>query len=374
MHARFKLEEKAAREQQAEARRQLVPFVTEDRERYAALRERHAQTRAAIRLDMSLTPAQRQQAYMVSKMSMVRVREQLVEQIRVERGERPQLLPPVPTWREWVEQQAQLGDEAAISALRGMVYQDGWDRKKKAARDAVDAEANAILPAQPQDSDPHARRFGELVWRVAKNGRVTYRFASGEDAFNDDGERVTFGRQHVSDDALALSLQYSAQKWQGGIRISGGDFAFKTRVVRMAVEQGIAVQNIELHDLEQQIRAEQEARRLMRSSAQTVERAVPAPLPSASIGDPDIEEMVRALDEHADFSHANMQGSRYTGPMVAENARFLAQSVGKHRYVLHERGAFADAPAQGQPVTIRYQSGKAAVQIPKTRPADRGSR
>ena len=374
LHARFKLEEKIAREEQAIARQALIPFQTEDRERYEALRERHAQTRAEIREDGSLTLAQKQQAYMVSKVTMMRVREQLVEQIRQERSERRDLLPPIPTWREWVEGQAQLGDEAAISALRGMVYQDGRDQKKRAARDAIDAEANAILPAQPQHSDPHARRFGELVWRVAKNGRVTYQFASGEDAFHDDGERVTFGRQHVSDDALALSLRYSAEKWQEGIRISGGDFAFKTRIVRMAVEQGIAVQNIELRDLEQQIRAEREGRRLLASNAQVVERVAPAPLLSAGIDDLDIEKIVRALDEHAHLSHANTQAGRYRGAIVAENTRFFAQSVGKHGYVLHERGAFTDPLERGQPVTIQYQLGKPAVQISQTRPAHRGSR
>lgn len=374
LHARFKLEEKAAREVQAEARTQLMPFVTEDRERYAALRERHAQTRAAIREDRSLTPAQKQQAYMVSKLTMVRVREQLVEQIRQERSERRDLLPPIPTWREWVEQQAQLGDEAAISALRGMVYQDGRDQKKKAARDVIDAERNAILPAQPQDSDPHARGFRDLVWRVAKNGRVTYRFASGEDAFHDDGERVTFGRQHVSDDALALSLQYSAQKWPDGLRISGGDFAFKARVVRIAVEQGIVVRNIELRDLEQQIPAGREGRQLRESRAQTAARAAPPPLPSTGIDEPDIEEVVRVLDPYARFADADTRDGRYTGPVVAVNSRFVAQSVGKHGHVLHARGAFDHPPERGQPVTIQYQSGKAVVQTLKTRPTSRGSR
>lgn len=377
LYERFRKAEHEAREHQAIARDALKPFAQEDKQRFAELREAQAARRSAIATDASLTPIQKQQTYMFVKASITHARQQQVKQIRAEREERNALLPPVPRWRQWVEEQAQLGDEAAISALRGMVYQDGRDQKKKAARDAIDAEANAIVPAQPQDSDPQAIRFGELVWRVAKNGRVTYRFAGGEAAFCDEGERVSFGRQNVSDDALALSLQYSAQKWQGGIRISGGDFAFKTRAVRMAVEQGIAIQNIELRDLEKQIRAEREGRQLMESQAQAVERAVPAPLPPlspASTGEPDIEEMVRTLDEHAHFSPANTQGGRYAGPIVAENARLLAQSVGKHRYVLHERGAFADAPAPGQPVTIRYQSGEAAVQTPRTRPAGRGSR
>jgi hypothetical protein len=48
---------------------------------------------------------------------MARLRAQRVEQIRLERDARREiLLPPISTWREWVEQQAQQGDEAAIGA------------------------------------------------------------------------------------------------------------------------------------------------------------------------------------------------------------------------------------------------------------------
>src|SRR5260364_479864 len=80
-------------------------------------------------------------------------------------------------------------------------------------------------------------------------------------AFCDEGERLTFGRKEVSDDALALTVRYGADKWKEGIRIGGGDFAFKKLVVRMAIEQNIVVQNIELREVEQQIRGELAAMR-----------------------------------------------------------------------------------------------------------------
>ncbi|VBQ36417.1 TraI/MobA(P) family conjugative relaxase [Burkholderia pseudomallei] len=373
LHARFKLEEKAARERQAEARKLLMPFVAEDRERHEKLREAYLQKRVAIRHDASLTPAQKQQAYMLAKMTMTRAREQLVEQIRKERGVRRELLPPIPTWREWVEQQAQLGDEAAISALRGMVYQDGRDRKKKEARDAIDTEANAIMPASSHDSDPHARTFGDLVWRVAKNGRVSYEFKDGGEAFRDEGEKITFGRKDVSDDALSLSLRYGADKWKDGIRISGGDFAFKQRMVRMAVEQGIVIQNAELRGLEQQIRQELETLRSVEREARSATRVSQAPAPTVSVNDNDIEQLVRAHNGAARMAHAITQDKRYTGPVVAQNARFLAQETGRNSYVIHERGAFANPPEQGQPVMIKYQSGKATVEPVKTR-SSRGNR
>ncbi|TCG03108.1 hypothetical protein BZM27_50920 [Paraburkholderia steynii] len=59
--------------------------------------------------------------------------------------------------------------------------------------------------------------------------------------------------------------------------------------------------------------------------------------------------------------------------MVAENTRFQVQEIGQHRYVLHERRAFASTPAQGQQVIIRYQAGQATAQATKIR-AGRESR
>jgi hypothetical protein len=310
---------------------------------------------------------------MLAKITMMRARDQLVQQIMEERRVRATLLPPIPTWREWVEQQAQLGDEAAISALRGMVYQEGRDGKKRKAREEIEEEENAIRSATPADIDPQPRNMANLVWKVTNNGRINYSFNDGQPAFRDDGERITFGRKEVSNDALALALTYSADRWKDGIRITGGDFAFKERMVRIAVEQGIAVKNSELRDLQKQIQAELDTKNaLARHNRNSARQAQAAPV-AVSARDDDIEALLRRQDHTAQSSHAITQEKRYTGPVVAQNARFLAQQVGEHRYVLHERSAFSNPPEQGQRVTIRYQSGKAVAQIPKTK-TDRGSR
>ncbi|WP_175946367.1 TraI/MobA(P) family conjugative relaxase [Caballeronia sp. BCC1704] len=374
LHARFKADEKAAREWQAEARRQLAPFVAEDRERHLALLERQKQMRSAIRRDPLLSPGQKQQAYMVAKISMARLRAQLVEQIRRERDERRALLPPIPTWREWVEQQAQLGDEAALSALRGMVYQDGRNQKKKLAREEIDAQVNAIGSEQPQRSDPQVRRLENLVCRIAKNGRVTYRFPSGEEAFRDEGERVTYRRADVSDQALSLSLRYSAEKWPDGIRVYGGDFAFKARVVRMAVEHGIVVRNFELRELERQFQAEKEAIRSAKGRAQPVQPTTLTPSLDAKAIDSEIKQAILQDNPKATISHASTHNKRYTGRILWEDAHFVAQSVREHEYVLHERSLLDGQPMQDQRVIIHYRSGRALVRAAKSRDTGRDDR
>jgi len=373
LHARFQKEERTARSRQSEAKILLEPFAAEDRRRHNELRDSHRAKREAIRQDATLTPSQKQQAYMLAKITVMRSRNQLVQQITEERKVRATLLPPIPTWREWVAQQAQLGDEAAISALRGMVYQEGRDGKKRKAREEIEDEENAIRPAIPADLDPQPHNMANLIWKVTNNGRINYSFNDGQPAFRDDGERITFGRKAVSNDALALALAYSADRWKDGIRITGGDFAFKERMVRMAVEQGIAIKNRELRDLQGQVQAELDAKNAIERHSRNSARQALATPASVSARDGDIEAFLRDQDRTAQFSHAITQDKRYTGPVVAQNGRFIAQQLGEHRYVFHERSAFSNPPEEGQRVTIRYQSGKATVQTPKTK-SDRGSR
>lgn len=375
LYEQYKQADREARQRQDIAREALAPYVTDDKRRFADLREAYDVRRAAIKADASLGPTQKQQAYMIAKVTMTKTRQQLVEQIRAERAERNQLLPPVPSWREWVEAQAQSGSEAAISALRGMVYQDGRDQKKKQARDAIAESENSIMPARAVDTDPSIRPLGNLIWRVGNNGRVSYSFDDGQPAFRDDGERLTFGRADVSDGALAATLQYGAEKWKDGLRVSGGDFAFKARVVRMAVEQGITIQNTELRGLEKQIRDELAARKQTHGIRQHQGSSLPGVQVNrnVSLADDDIESLVRGVKRTAIVERATTDRKTYTGTIVAQNAKHIAQDVGKNQVVIHDRSAFDLTPEQGARVAIKYRSGKANVSQPKAR-VEKGGR
>lgn len=368
LHEKYKAARAAAETRKREAEPLLRPFIEQDKARHAALRASYAQSRERIRKDGAMTPSQKQQAYMLARMTMLRVRKQLSEQIRKEHAQRRTLVPSVPSWRAWVEQQAQLGDEGAISALRGMIYQDGRDLQKKEARDSARKDENAILPASPVDLDPTVRALSGMTWQVAKNGKVSYKLGTGELAFHDEGERITYGRRSVSDEALQQSLLYGADKWKDGICISGGDFAFKARMVRAAVENGIEVNNIELRGLVQQVRDELAARSSL--SPDSIQSTPRAPLISAA-GD-DIEALVRSADGRAKFSTAGVSGKSYAGGIVAQNARHIAQQVAEHRYVLHDRRQFDRPPEIGDNVTVRYSGGKAVATQRKGRPERSG--
>lgn len=355
LHDRYKAAMNEVRVRREIASQELAKrFGGDDQARLKALDDQYRQQRAAIRGNTALAPAQKQQAYMLAKLTMTKAREQLKQQIAVERAARRALLPAVPAWREWVEQQAQLGDESAISALRGLIYQEKREGKKAEA--VVEGE-NAILPASYQDTDPYVRAIQNIVWKVARNGRVTYTFKNGEAGFVDEGAKLTFGRKEVSDEALMVSLRYAADKWGGELHLSGGDAAFKARVARMAVEIGVDLKNPELQELQRQIRSEFEHAR------QAQPAAVPGKGKKPREGGESVEMNLRLRDDKAEIQHAVTQAKSYSGRIVAEDHRYIAQHIGKNGYVLHEKAAFKDGPPPvGQVASIRYQSGSATVQ------------
>ncbi len=242
------------------ALRHMGPTIkASQNKRLTTLANKYRLQRLKIGKDDRLTAEQKRQTYVVLKLSYVQARRELVEQFKKERRELNQITPQVKTWRSWVEEQAALGDEAAVSALRGMVYQEGRDAKKGRGVSEVepgnDTEVMSIRPTvRPDNTDPTVKAIENLTWRVSTNGRVIYSLKGrAEHAFIDDGMKVSYGKKLVRDDDLAASLAYAKLKWNTGITIRGGDIVFRERVLRAAVAQGIKVNNPELQSLQKQI-------------------------------------------------------------------------------------------------------------------------
>lgn len=356
LHARFVDEQKAARVAHTLARDAIkAEFTAGDDARRESLRSDYRMRRAAIQADPSLSGQAKQQAYMLAKLTMVQARAQLEEQIKRERVERRSLMPSLPTWREWVEVQALTGDEAAISALRGMVYQEGRDRKKKA--DAPEEIApDAIYHANPSITDPFVRKVANLVWKVHRNGNVAYSFNTGASGFIDAGDKLLFDRALVSDEALALTLQYAQDKWGTPLQIRGGDQTFKIRAAKLAATLGIEVDDPAL----KAIQREHIARRGPRQELPSV--------PRSKREGASVENQLRTLSPEAVIEHAITQAGKYNGKIVALDDRHIAQAVGKDRFILHERKAFGgEMPAVGKRATIAYKSGSATVSTTKGR-------
>lgn len=237
--------------------------------------------------------------------------------------------PPL-SWRAWLLAQSGLGDQAALSALRGIVYQAQRDAKRDTAHEVLESTAavdSAAYRAQqyqhvmarlleeekkeaairsahssamrPYEADALLRRYSGMVWHVTGNGNVEYRDQAGVHLFTDRGNRVTFDRVRVADDEIRLALAHAQQKFGLPLTLTGDDQVFAARMARLADDMGISILNPELQLVIEQHRlacqapsaaprdAEPQQAVVAEASRQSGQLETPAaPLEPAKVADP----------------------------------------------------------------------------------------
>ncbi|AMR77969.1 relaxase/mobilization nuclease domain-containing protein [Cupriavidus nantongensis] len=222
-------------------------------------------------------------------------------------------VPPL-QWREWLYEQSNRGDKAALSALRGIVYQAQRDAKlpKEDGKDdeledldvsaadyhdqqykrlmarllAEERKERAIRSSSVQAMRPHEvdaliLAFAGIQWRVTGNGNVEYSRSDGRHLFTDRGNRITFDRMRVTDDEIKLALIHSREKFGRQITLTGEEPIFVERMARVADDMGLKVLNPELQAVIQAHRASKKvaAGQVAKESAQEAPQAVtPTPL------------------------------------------------------------------------------------------------
>ena len=251
----------------------LKQTVTERRQLLKAVKE---QTFAAIsNIPKHSTPAEKLQVRI--EIDAARLRQTL--QIEADHQTKLKVLkarrvPPL-SWRIWLHEQSNLGDQAALSALRGIVYQAQRDAKKKESEEEeeepsfetdeqkfkklmkrlLDEEKreNAIRAAnmvhmRPYEADAVLKNYLGIQWQVTGNGNVEYSKITGDHLFTDRGNRITFDREIVTDDDVRLALVHAQQKFGNELTLTGDDPRFKERMARIADDMGMTVLNPELQD------------------------------------------------------------------------------------------------------------------------------
>ncbi len=129
---------------------------------------------------------------------------------------------PTQTWVQWLQEQGKAGRAEAIEALRKRAF--SLAAKHQNTLRGEKPAAPGIIP-------------GEKVEGVTKHGTVIYDL--GADAVRDDSERFTIGNGATREtDIMALKL---AQRRFGNLIFVEGDYAFKERMVRAAVEGKVYV-------------------------------------------------------------------------------------------------------------------------------------
>lgn len=304
-------------------------------------------------------------------------------------------------WREWLHMQAGQGDQAALAALRGIVYQAQRDAKR--AFEASDAEIEGEGAKDPEvlfkramarlleeekrevairsgnvrsmrayEADALLVKYADVHWSVTGNGNIEYRWADGAHLFTDRGNRLTFDRVLVTDDDIRLALLHAQQKFGRQLTLTGDDPVFSARMARLADDLGIVVLNPELQPVILTHRAER-AKGLvdiatmsptLNAAKQLAERQGLQP-PVRETSEARLRAEVLSIDPRATFADMDTHGVEYVGPLVAmqmEEGGGFAQHLGRSVYALHSFAAPTVPP--GTILRISYAAGNAEVSIP----------
>ncbi|CAN7780716.1 relaxase/mobilization nuclease domain-containing protein [Cupriavidus necator] len=225
-------------------------------------------------------------------------------------------VPPL-QWREWLYEQSNRGDKAALSALRGIVYQAQRDAKLPKDGDKDDeledldvsaadyhdqqykrlmarllaeerkeraVRSSSVHAMRPHEVDALILAYAGIQWRVTGNGNVEYSRSDGRHLFTDRGNRVTFDRMRVTDDEIKLGLIHSREKFGRQITLTGEEPVFVERMARLADDMGLKVLNPELQPVIQAHRASKKeaAGRVAKESGQQSQQGV-APTPAQKV-------------------------------------------------------------------------------------------
>lgn len=334
--------------------------------------------------------------------------------------------PPL-SWREWLYEQSNLGDRAALSALRGIVYQAQRDAKGDKTNDVDDieetgaeydeqqyrkvmarlleeekkeaairsAKSNAI---RPYEVDALLAIYAGIVWRVTGNGNVEYSDVGGEHLFTDRGNRVTFDRVRVSDDEIRLALVHAQQKFGNKLTLTGDDPAFSERMARLADDMGMTILNPDLqlaiakHRVAQTTKLTEavtvspaesvplQPNEIVNSTALPQDRGTAMPRQTEAIESLEIvpiqtpegrlRAIVLSIDPRAVFVIPDPSNSPhpYIGPIAAamdDSDIGFAQHTGRGTYALH----MTKAPEHHDDsvIEVRYRDGQAVATIPDSK-------
>ena len=209
----------------------------DEKDRFKEIAEYAKTERAAVR-ERGYTPEAKKALYSTIAMQTVQKRERLKVELQATRQAEK-----MPSYREWVAEQAKDGNEAALSQLKGWQYADKRKAKEAEKSEAKDAELGAIRADRGHDPQrPHTFTDG-ISWDInTRTGDVTYKL-DGQAAFRDSGKQVAFIGS-TDDKTVAAGLMLARQKFGQTLHLTGTD-EFKAKAIEVAVKQGM---DIKIHD------------------------------------------------------------------------------------------------------------------------------
>jgi Relaxase/Mobilisation nuclease domain/Large polyvalent protein-associated domain 7 len=151
------------------------------------------------------------------------------------------------SWTAYVVARAELGEQRAVEQLWRWAGQE---------RRGVDVGAALEQPEGGERTAPTVQTLHDLRARVdTRTGEVAYLWKKdGREAFRDRGDLITVppGQER---DAMRSGLLLAAAKWEGNVRVHGGE-AFKRAAVEEAVKTGVHILNPEMQPYQEHCRHE----------------------------------------------------------------------------------------------------------------------
>ncbi|MGE4530575.1 MAG: TraI/MobA(P) family conjugative relaxase [Acidithiobacillus sp.] len=232
LHMRYKADQQRIKDTRREARQSLMTRQKSERDIFQATTKARKQVFMAREATKgsSVSMSRSLWAY-----EAARAKESLQKKHLKERH----TLPRTMVWRDWLEQQAALGDEAALAALRGIRYREG--RKVSQEKNGIEGEElealKPILSGLQHEID-HRRQ------------RIHYRDAQGAKLFTDTGPRIEMHDR--TEASVEAALRIAAQKY-GAVDITGSA-DFRAQAARQAARLGIQVRDKDLQRVWQEER------------------------------------------------------------------------------------------------------------------------
>ncbi|MES2879176.1 MAG: relaxase/mobilization nuclease domain-containing protein [Pseudomonadota bacterium] len=386
-------------------------FVLQSQTLRAGLSEAKKEIKAGVKAARAAVP--KSLAHDVRLLSFVEIdaealrrRQQLETEYQLKRTALTAERTPPLSWRTWLTRQADLGDQAALSALRGIVYQaqrdakrDGQDlveddqdlgspgaREKQyqkvvgrlldEERKEIAIRAASVRSLRPYELDALLIRQAGMKWRVTGNGNVEYRDLENSHLYTDRGNRVTFDRVMVTNEEIQLALLHAQSKFGRQITLTGDDVEFAQRMACLADDMGLIVLNpdlqatIELHRASRKEKAAMLPTQPLQEAVHVMPEALVAQTP-AGASEAILQAKVMAIDPQATFVSADTTSAAvYLGPVAAEvdePATGFAQHIGRGVYVIHTVTPPTDH--EGRTIEVKYHDGQARLSVPKSAPS-----
>ncbi len=160
----------------------------------------------------------------------------LKEQHKQERQSFSVNQPAGAVWRTWLEREAQKGNEAAKSALRGIRYREGQGKEQNSISGE---EVEPLKPAKTNGISSLTSEFNQ------NKQTVIYRDERGDKRITDEGQRLIV--HDKSEGTLETALELAQQKYGRDVYLTG------TAEFREAAARECARQNIWVEDKDLQV-------------------------------------------------------------------------------------------------------------------------